>query len=166
MKVILKRDEFNELNKEYEVHHIEEDKYGNKRIYLSENRWVAPSLVEKYIEGENMKTTIYELLGMIKDGKAPKIILFRGLQYEFDDVMNDYVSNNNNWLFDEYVITDILNDEVQILETTITYKSDKIEKLDYIHPDISCSYNESELLLRIEANKNKINKIIDRLNGE
>ena len=41
-----------------------------------------------------------------------------------------------------------------------------LEKLDYVHPDISCSYNESELLLRIEANKDKINEIIDYLKSK
>lgn len=40
------------------------------------------------------------------------------------------------------------------------------EKLDYIHPDIQCSYNENELLLRIEANKDKINSIIDYLKSK
>ena len=30
MKVILKRDEFNELNKEYEVHHINQNKKDNR----------------------------------------------------------------------------------------------------------------------------------------
>ena len=115
-----------------------------------------------------MKTTIYELLGMIKDNKAPKTILFRGLQYEFDDVMNDYVSNNNNWLFDEYVITDILKDEVTILETTITYNQDnkqnKIEKLEFIR-----SIENGEEILSVPSKNmviNKINEIIDKLNGD
>ena len=70
-----------------------------------------------------MKTTIYELLGMIKDGKAPKRIVFKNNYYEWFDDDKDYIAETH-WLFDEYVITDILNDEVQILETTITYKQD------------------------------------------
>ena len=139
-----------------------------------------------------MKTTIYELLGMIKDNKAPKTILFRGLQYEFDDVMNDYVSNNNNWLFDEYVITDILKDEVTILETTIIYnqdaenqknasyikqdanmQDDKIEKVD--EPYESCIFKtdyefatelEKKIIDNIELIRKKQDEIINKLNGE
>lgn len=73
-----------------------------------------------------MKTTIYELLGMIKDGKAPKRIVFKNNCYEWFDDDKEYITETH-WLFDEYVITDILNEEVEILETTITYNQD-----DYI----------------------------------
>ena len=72
-----------------------------------------------------MKTTIYELLGMIKDGKAPKKIIYDGEIWTYDK--NDY-ANENNWdLFDEYVLTDILNDEVEILDED--KPSEEIRKL-------------------------------------
>ena len=156
MKVILKRDEFNELNKEYEVHHIEQDKYGNKKIYLSKHRWVAPSLVEKYIEGENMKTTIYDLLGMIKDGKAPKKIMYKNRQYELND-NNEYHCQDKDlglfeYLFSMYYTDEVLNAEVEILETTITMKDDKFTGVKYYSDgieigsmDYSIHYSTEEL---------------------
>lgn len=108
---------------------------------------------------------IIDILNKIANGEeVPKKILYDNKIYIYDT--DDYYDNESYGLFDSEVIQNILNDKVEILETTITYKQDKIEKLDYIHPDISCSYNESELLLRIEANKDKINEIIDRLYKE
>lgn len=188
MKVILKRDEFNELNKEYEVHHIEQDKYGNKRIYLNQHRWVAPSLVEKYIEGDIMKITIYELLGKMKDYEAPNKILFNDKIWTYNGY--DYEAEDEWSLFDEYVLFDILNDEVTILETTIKiekidenkiqelgvvelYKPDKIEKSDRIekidlYTNARCGGNMTiqEKDYNWREITNKFNEIIDRLNGE
>ena len=116
-----------------------------------------------------MKTDIYGLLGMIKDGKAPKIILFRNRQWIYEEKEKDYVNTFNEWLFDSYVITDILNEEVEILETTIhtdeLNKSKKIEKLedsyDLFEPNsgIDTSWTINEQIL-----KNKINEIIDVIN--
>ena len=50
-----------------------------------------------------MKITIYELLGLIKDGKAPKKIMYKDKIWEFiqDDV--DY-KNDDTYLF-EYLFT-------------------------------------------------------------
>ena len=75
-----------------------------------------------------MKTDIYTLLGMIKDGKAPYKIMYKSKLWEYDNQSKDYFTNHydgTEWLFDEYVITEILNEEVEILETTITMKDDK-----------------------------------------
>ena len=67
-----------------------------------------------------MKTTIYELLGMIKDGKAPKKIWFNNNEWRLSG--NDYYCDEEReYLFDIFVVTDIINDEVQVLETTTTY---------------------------------------------
>lgn len=62
MKVILKRDEFNELNKEYEVHHIEQDKYGNKNLIIS-------SILDgkKYYTINNYSFDYRELLDILKE---------------------------------------------------------------------------------------------------
>lgn len=72
-----------------------------------------------------MITTIYELLGMIKDGKAPKKIIFKEDIYEYrcSDCIDYYCDKDSGWLFDDYDITDILNDEVTILETTINWEN-------------------------------------------
>ena len=81
-----------------------------------------------------MKTTIYDLLGRLKNNNAPRSVYYKGDMYKYDETSNDYWCNEldsgTRWLFDEYVITDILNDEVIIYEDHTTYKPDKIEKID------------------------------------
>lgn len=152
MKVILKRDEFNELNKEYEVHHIEQDKYGNKKIYLNKHRWVAPSLIEKYIEGENMKTIkIIDLLNKIANGEeVPKKIKYNDEIWEYYKDLGDYIrAGKPNTLFTMYYIHKILNNEVEIIE-----EDKKIEQIYTLN-------NESDEF-RVLANK--INELIDEVN--
>lgn len=46
-----------------------------------------------------MKVTIYELLGLVKDGKAPKKILYTFCEYEFDEEENDYRNKDDVLLF-------------------------------------------------------------------
>lgn len=113
-----------------------------------------------------MKTTIYELLGMIKDGKAPKKIIHNNLIFNYGD--GGYYNSDYGFLFDNYYVEGILNDEVEILETTITYKPDKIEPLEYeeiklcnddVVYDKIISFDNEKLVL-------KINEIIDRINNE
>ena len=102
---------------------------------------------------------------IMTDEKVPQKIKYHNKIWELDtNKINgyfDYINCDNRGMtvfFANYLYSNP-NDEVEILE-----EEKKIpEKLDYIHPDISCSYNESELLLRIEANKDKINEIIDYL---
>lgn len=124
-----------------------------------------------------MKITIYELLGMIKDGKAPKKIMYDGKIYEYqgDDYLYKDEDKHEYWLFsDSYTekqmwLDDFLNDEVEILETTITYKQDnKIEPFEYeeiklcnddIVYDKIISFDNEKLVL-------KINEVIDRINNE
>lgn len=75
-----------------------------------------------------MKTTIYELLGMITDGKAPKTIKSEGHYYNYDELKKDYYEGMGyNY---EYLLANTpvkgLDDEVEILE-----EENKIpEKLD------------------------------------
>lgn len=104
---------------------------------------------------------------VMTDKNIPKIIKYDNKTWEFDNKNQvngcyDYICYDNHgmeFFFPKYLYSHC-NDEVEIIE-----EEKKIpEKLDYIHPDISCSYNESELLLRIEANKDKINEIIDKVN--
>lgn len=106
-----------------------------------------------------MKTTIIDILNKIARGEEPpKKIIYDSKLWEYDNQNKDYFTNHydgTEWLFDEYVIQDILNDEVEILETTITYKPDKIEKLKF---DMSINF--------IDQFTDKINEIIDKFNGE
>lgn len=65
------------------------------------------------------KKTIYELLGLIKDNKAPKVILAYSYVWNFDDVINDYIRDDSITLFGDYLNFAIplsLKDKVEILD--------------------------------------------------
>ena len=75
-----------------------------------------------------MKITMYELLKLVKDGKAPKKIKFRNEIYEYknniEDGFIDYVGiekeTNERFYLSSYIgnnyISDIFTDEVEIIE--------------------------------------------------
>ena len=107
-----------------------------------------------------MKITMYELLGMLKDGKAPKKIKYRGtiwyLKQDFSNRLPYYSNgyNNNNLLTGEEkdYFSHSLNDEVEILEEK------KIpEKIPL------SSYHNSTDDIKEKVLINKINEIIDCL---
>lgn len=120
-----------------------------------------------------MKITIYELIGMIKDGKAPKRIIYDKSTYWYNGLEKDYYKYTTKdfndedieYLFD-YKITEILNDTVEILE-----EEKKIpEKLESY---ISCGWNgtckdlkRDELFEDLKKIGNKINEIIDYLKSK
>lgn len=65
--------------------------------------------------------TIYELLGLIKDSKAPKKIIYDGYTYEFLQngcVLDDfnYFSIINGFLYNTIDFENHLNDEVEIID--------------------------------------------------
>ena len=72
---------------------------------------------------------------------------------EYDEDGKDYYNEEYGWIFDEYDLISILNEPIEILETTITLKPDKIEKLD----------NKYALGSPGKALVDKINEIIDHL---
>lgn len=88
----------------------------------------------------NKKITLYELLGLVKDGKAPKKVYghLNG-QYVFDDIMQDYKDEYGKLLFASLMMyrDKCLNDEVEILddednkEETKPLTRENIEALGY-----------------------------------
>lgn len=119
-----------------------------------------------------MKITIYELLGLVKDGKAPKKIKYSSciMIYDFDE--NDYRTPEKDY-YDadvktyKYLIDCIdlftdLNDEVEIIE-----ESKKIEKLDLdgYYDDNSYCECKSEWCSSEDVLVVKINEIIDEINN-
>ena len=67
----------------------------------------------------NKTITIYELLGLIKDGKAPKKIEYQGNYLEFDGEDYKYYKGAETLSEDslvKYIAVGNLNDTVEILE--------------------------------------------------
>ena len=83
-----------------------------------------------------MKITMYELLGMVKDGKIPEKIIFNGYEYLYHDKAHGYCRSVIDCTYicinNEYNLFDILNDEVEIIEEK------KIpEKIEYYDDSIA-----------------------------
>ena len=103
-----------------------------------------------------MKVTIYELLGMIKECKAPKKIKIDEKVY-INNGCNCYLDENDKSLCNNIEIPMYLYDEVEILEP----QEHKIpEKLKLYAPYPECEDT------RFEDIECKINEIIDYLEEE
>ena len=102
-----------------------------------------------------MKITLYELLGLIKDGKAPKKISYNDIEIEYNKDTKDYYPYYDKYLF-EYKFedcVDFLEDEVEIIE-----EPKKIKRLDIDFKKI----DDEIVYLEFES---KINEIIDEINN-
>ena len=113
-----------------------------------------------------MKITVHELLGMIKDGKAPKKIKYDDRIWVKNSKNNDYTDSFGNEFFDSYLILVIIDDIVEIL--------DKIEekkipgKLFFTH--IS-NYNDQSVVNNnfnnyFKKTQETINQLIDYLKSK
>ena len=117
----------------------------------------------------NKTITIYELLGLVKDGKAPEKINYLGIEYKF--MYQDYKDESRDlYLFSEEIkdITDILNDTVEIIED-----NDKLEKINvktgdnckrFIEYDDETGHHKYTIRLLDEYFAKNINKIRDHIN--
>lgn len=107
-----------------------------------------------------MKITMYELIGLIKDGKAPKKIKIHKTIYEWVFIHHEfcYADNSINriLLFEYYVRNNKLNDEIEIIE-----EDNEIEKLEICTSGIM-GFDGVENIT--SALKNKINELIDEVN--
>ena len=109
-----------------------------------------------------MKITMYELLGLVKDGKAPKKIKYKAVILEYDEELTDYYYYHNRNLFG-YVFTacnDFLNDEVEIIE-----ESKKIEKLTVREKTLGFPNGEWTARNMDKAFAIKINELIDEISN-
>ena len=104
-----------------------------------------------------MKITVYELLGMVKDGKAPKKIKYEYHKYYLYD-NETYLTTDKTRIFDKIYFTD-LNDEVEILEEPKGIP----EKITMCTSGIM-SYEAVEHITT--ELKDKINEILDYLESE
>ena len=109
-----------------------------------------------------MKITIYELLGLVKDGKAPKKILLNGIAFEYqgDDYLYKDEDKKEHWLFstsytDKYIwLENFLKAEVEIIK-----EPKKIEKMEC---SIESWFSPSQADIEIIK---KINELIDEINN-
>ena len=77
-----------------------------------------------------MKTSIIEILKTIAEGRIPpKKILFKDEEYLYHKTVEDYYNENEGYLFDSFVITDILTDSVYILEASINITQEDIDNI-------------------------------------
>ena len=125
-----------------------------------------------------MKITIYELLGLVKDGKAPKKIKFRNEIYEYEnhikDNFIDYVGIEKETNIEFYLsshignnyISDIFTDEVEIIE-----EPKKIEKIEmYEDEDGYYFLNKQDRKVYVDCDEmdfmvDKFNELIDEINN-
>ena len=110
-----------------------------------------------------MKITIYELLGLIKDGKQPKKIKWGEQILLWDEKRKDYVfveTEGHYYLFLGFQ-TFYLNDEIEIIEESEDKEYEDIEELDIL-PDCE-SYSNKILYGKINALIRNQKKILERL---
>lgn len=105
-----------------------------------------------------MKITMHELLGLVKDSKAPKKINYGNVKLKYNEGCEDYYPYYGEGLF-EYKFgncKNFLNDEVEIIE-----EDRKIIRLEFEEGNI-----EDKLFLAryITHNRAKINELIDEVN--
>ena len=85
-----------------------------------------------------MKITIYELLGLIKEGKAPKKIDYYGDIYVFAG--DDYSLNDERerWLITQYdyVLAKFMQEEVEIIGEE---KEIEFEDVETMNLDVDCT---------------------------
>ena len=115
----------------------------------------------------NKVISVYELLGLIKDGKAHKMIKYKDNNYIFTGYDYHCILTNIEKGFVEYRLIknyiqdlqSILNEKVEILEEDKSI-IEKIEIKKYnFHND-----NHSKLLKNQEQLSNKLNELIDVVN--
>lgn len=118
-----------------------------------------------------MKITIYELLGLIKDGKAPKKIKVTGNIYEYDEELEFYYTKRDKTnyrvllggLSEEInLVANAFNDNVEILDEEdefidIEENSDILRFDDFAEP---YGYNEQKFMKYIIVYQKQINDLI------
>ena len=108
-----------------------------------------------------MKITIYELLGLIKDGKVPKKIKWSEKILVWDEKRKDYVfveTENRYYLFLGFE-TCYLNDEVEIIE-------EKPKHIEEIKAKYTSQVGKLELANKINELSKAVNYLLDKEQNE
>ena len=122
----------------------------------------------------NNFVTVYELLGLIKDGKAPKKIIYNDNVYEFTDYDYRCIVTEiekgfvEYWLIGNYNqdLRHLLNDKVEILEEdkSIIEKIDTTSENTLFTMECFTGIPEKAQDWNFNVLKNKLNEVIDYLN--
>ena len=98
---------------------------------------------------KNKEITIYELIGLIKDNKAPKNIKYQGEEYIY--IGGDYQSiEDDSYLMPSIHILEVLNDTVEIIpEENGYFFNNRQEIIDYVNNVIKKENNDWEDLEEI-----------------
>lgn len=102
----------------------------------------------------NRIISVYELLGLIKDGKAPKFVRYDNCVWQFKEQFDDYFNG------EEYLIGDGFDN----WDNAKTYLNEKLEILEDKHKIHPIFLNEECGIEMIEAICDKLNEIIDYIN--
>lgn len=113
-----------------------------------------------------MKITMYELLGLVKDGKAPKKILLNGIVFEYqgDDYLYKDEDKKEHWLFsvsytDKFMwLENFLKAEVEIIK-----EPKKIKKIE-IYEDSNGQYFYDKHCKKIYITCDEINFMFEQFN--
>lgn len=117
---------------------------------------------------KNKTITIYELLSLVKDEKQPKKVFFNNRSYFFGEVDEDYIDEDEDYLFmnlfQAFPTNNVLNKTVEIIED-----NDKLEKIKWNEKEsragILRTDQEIEVLAkRTETLKKKIAELVDHIN--
>ena len=122
-----------------------------------------------------MKITMYELLGLVKDGKAPKKIKYSSCIMIYDVDENNYRTPEKDY-YDADVktykyLTDCidlftdLNDYVEIIEEP--KKTEKISwsEKESLAGELTANEKQNILARRTEKLKSSLNELIDEINN-
>lgn len=115
----------------------------------------------------NKEITVYELLGLIKDGKAPKRIIFDTTEYKYGCGYYYRIDNEVPKIFtNEYNIFMCLNEEVEILEENrpIIEKIDTTSENTLFTMECFTGIPEKAQDWNFNILKDKLNEIIDYIN--
>lgn len=115
-----------------------------------------------------MKIIMYELLGLVKDGKAPKKIKYGNVKLKYNEGCEDYYPYYGEGLF-EYKFgncKNFLNDEVEIIE-----EDTKLKKINLNYSVPNAIYDMKALRETLEEiienqriHEDRINELIDEVN--
>lgn len=106
-----------------------------------------------------MKITMYELLGQVKDGKAPKKIRYDDTIYEYSEVDDFYYCNGFSLYIDFAAHGNCLNNEVEIIE-----EPKKIEKIPLPSFDEFKRMSAEERYVITAKEYDLLDELIDEIN--